>query len=152
MNKFKNIGVYIVVIVLAVSLVNIFINPSTESEKKSVTEFTYSQLLQNVADGKVKSVEIDHNEHIKGVLSDGKEFATDILDAETLPAKLAEKGVEVKVIPPKESNWYTTLLMSLLPTLLLIAVWIFFMNRMQGGGRMMDFARSKAKMFLDNRK
>ena len=152
MNKFKNIGVYIVVIVLAVSLVNIFINPGTESEKKTVLDFTYSQLLQNVADGKVKSVEIDHNEHIKGVLADGKEFATDILDAETLPAKLAEKGVEVKVIPPKESSWYSTLLISLLPTLLLVAVWIFFMNRMQGGGRMMDFARSKAKMFLDNRK
>ena len=153
MKKIKNLGLYIVLIVLAVSLVNIFINTGDDDAKKnSVAELTYSQLVKNVADGKIKSVEINHEQHVSGKFADGKEFVTDILDAETLPAKLADKGVEVKVIPPKAESWYTALLMSLLPTLLLIVVWIFFMNRMQGGGKMMDFAKSKAKMFLDNRK
>ncbi len=153
MKKIKNLGLYIVLIVLAVSLVNIFINTGEDDAKKnSVVELTYSQLVKNVADGKIKSVEINHEQHVSGKFADGKEFVTDILDAETLPAKLADKGVEVKVIPPKADSWYTALLMSLLPTLLLIVVWIFFMNRMQGGGKMMDFAKSKAKMFLDNRK
>ena len=153
MKKIKHVGLYIVLFVLAISLVNIFIDSGdSDGSKNSVTELTYSQLIKNVTDGKIKSVEINHDQHVKGKFKDGKEFTTDILDGETLPAKLAEKGVEVKVIPPKSDSWYSALFMSLLPTLLLIVVWIFFMNRMQGGGKMMDFAKSKAKMFLDNRK
>ena len=41
---------------------------------------------------------------------------------------------------------------SLFPTLLLIGAWIFILYHMQGGGsKVMSFAKSKAKMFLDNR-
>ena len=44
------------------------------------------------------------------------------------------------------------MLSSLFPTLLLIGVWIFFLYNMQGGGgKVMSFAKSKAKLFLDNR-
>ena len=96
-------------------------------------------------------MKIDHEE-LTGTLKDGGEFTTYILDASTLPAVIAEKGVEVEIVPPPKNSWITALLTSLLPTMLLIGVWIYFIYNMQGGGgKVMSFAKSKAKLFLDNR-
>ena len=52
---------------------------------------------------------------------------------------------------PQEQSGFTTLLMTFLPFLLLIGVWIYFMNRMQGGGRggAMGFGKSKAKLLTE---
>ena len=152
MNKTsKNIGMYIVLIVLVVSLVNVFMSPGSKSGKEETTVLAYSQLLNEVNAGNVVKVDIDR-EQLTGKLKSGKEFVTYILDSDTLPSLLAEKGVEVEVVPPPKNSWLTALLTSLLPTLLLIGVWIYFIYNMQGGGnKVMGFAKSKAKMFMDNR-
>jgi len=147
----KNVGVYIILIVLVVSLVNVFLSPDSKNKEDNQV-LPYSQLLTEVNAGHVAKVEIDHEE-LKGTLKSGKKFTTYILDPETLPSLLAEKNVEVDVVPPQKASWLTTLLTSLLPTLLLIGVWIYFIYNMQGGGggKVMSFAKSKAKLFLDNR-
>ena len=151
MNKTsKNVGMYIVLIVLVVSLVNVFLSPDTKSSKDMKT-LPYSAFISEVNSGNVQKVEID-NEQVKGTLKSGTEFTTYILDAATLPSTIAEKGVEVEIDPPPKNSWITALLTSLLPTLLLIGVWIYFIYNMQGGGnKVMGFAKSKAKMFMDNR-
>ncbi len=151
MNKTsKNVGMYIVLIVLVVSLVNVFLSPDTKSSKDMKT-LPYSAFISEVNSGNVQKVEID-NEQVKGTLKSGTEFTTYILDAATLPSTIAEKGVEVEIVPPPKNSWITALLTSLLPTLLLIGVWIYFIYNMQGGGnKVMGFAKSKAKMFMDNR-
>ena len=141
---------YIVLIVLVVSLVNVFLSPDTKSSKDMKT-LPYSAFISEVNSGNVQKVEID-NEQVKGTLKSGTEFTTYILDAATLPSTIAEKGVEVEIVPPPKNSWITALLTSLLPTLLLIGVWIYFIYNMQGGGnKVMGFAKSKAKMFMDNR-
>ena len=146
----KNVGMYIVLIVLAVTLVNMFLAP--EAKKTQGRELlSYSKFLSEVNAGSVAKVKIDHEE-LTGTLKDGGEFTTYILDASTLPAVIAEKGVEVEIVPPPKNSWITALLTSLLPTMLLIGVWIYFIYNMQGGGgKVMSFAKSKAKLFLDNR-
>ena len=146
----KNVGMYIVLIVLAVTLVDVFLAP--EAKKTQGRELlSYSKFLSEVNSGSVAKVKIDHEE-LTGTLKDGGEFTTYILDASTLPAVIAEKGVEVEIVPPPKNSWITALLTSLLPTLLLIGVWIYFIYNMQGGGgKVMSFAKSKAKLFLDNR-
>lgn len=141
---------YIVLIVLVVSLVNVFLTPDSKSQKDAKV-LPYSEFLSEVNAGNVVKVEIEH-EQLKGKLKSGAEFTTYILDAATLPSVIAEKGVEVEVVPPPKNSWLTALLTSLLPTLLLIGVWIYFIYNMQGGGnKVMGFAKSKAKMFIDNR-
>lgn len=146
----RNIGMYIVLIVLAVSLVNVFLTPDSNDAKETKV-ISYSQLLIETKSGNVNKVEIEQ-EQLKGSLKSGENFVTYILDAATLPMILSESGVEVEVIPPKKTSWVTALLTSLLPTLLLIGVWIYFMYNMQGGGKkVMGFSKSKAKMFLDNK-
>lgn len=147
----KNVGMYIVLIVLVVSLVNVFLGPDSAKKTTQSEVMPYSTFLSEVNSGNVTKVKIDH-EQLTGTLKSGKQFTTYILDAATLPSIVAEKGVEVEVVPPPKNSWLTALLTSLLPTLLLIGVWIYFIYNMQGGGsKVMWFAKSKAKLFLDNR-
>ena len=148
----KNVGMYIVLIVLVVSLVNVFLGPDSSNKKSTQSDvMPYSTFMKEVNSGNVTKVKIDH-EQLTGTLKSGKEFTTYILDAATLPQTVAEKGVEVEIVPPPKNSWLTALLTSLLPTLLLIGVWIYFIYNMQGGGsKVMGFAKSKAKLFLDNR-
>ena len=142
---------YIVLIVLVVSLVNVFLGPDSNQKSSQTNVMAYSAMLNEVNNGNVARVRIDH-EQLTGTLKSGGEFKTFILDASTLPSILAAKGVEVEVVPPPKNSWLTALLTSLLPTLLLIGVWIYFIYNMQGGGsKVMGFAKSKAKLFLDNR-
>lgn len=147
----KNVGMYIVLIVLAVSLVNVFLAPDARNAKINRSVFSYSRFIEEVNSGKVANVKINHDE-LNGTTVEGSEFVTYILDSSTLPSMLAAKGVEVEVVPPAKNSWITTLITSLLPTLLLIGVWIYFIYNMQGGGnKVMGFAKSKAKLFIDNR-
>ena len=60
------------------------------------------------------------------------------------------KGVSIKARPPSESPWYMSLLVSWLPMIILIGVWIFFMRQMQsGGGKAMSFGKSRARLMSD---
>jgi len=59
---------------------------------------------------------------------------------------LNENVASVEYAPPSSSGIVMTLLISLLPILLLIGVWIFIMRRSQAGGGALSFGQSKAKL------
>ena len=109
----KNVGMYIVLIVLVVSLVNVFLGPDSNQKSSQTNVMPYSAMLNEVNNGNVARVRIDH-EQLTGTLKSGGEFKTFILDASTLPSILAAKGVEVEVVPPPKNSWLTALLTSLL--------------------------------------
>ena len=145
----KNLGLYLILIVLVVSLVNVFLSPTQGPQQ--VQEIGYSTFLSEVTAGRVSNVLVRENS-IKGRFSDGKEFVSYVVGIGDLAKEVAQKGVAVEVEPPQRTPWWANMLSSLFPTLLLIGVWIFFLYNMQGGGgKVMNFAKSKAKMFLDNR-
>jgi len=91
----KNVGMYIILIVLVVSLVNVFLTPDSNKSKQDTKILPYSQFLNEVNSGNVTKVKIDR-EQLTGTLKTGSEFTTYILDSSTLPATVAEKGVEVE--------------------------------------------------------
>ena len=63
---------------------------------------------------------------------------------------LKQKGVFITAKPPAESAWYETFFVSVVPMILLVGVWIFFMRRMQaGGGNPLSFGKSRARLFSD---
>ncbi len=145
----KNLGLYLIMIVLVVSIVNVFLSPTQGPQQ--VQEIGYSTFLSEVASGKISSVLVRENS-IAGKYSDGKEFVSYVVGVGDLAKEVAGKGVAVEVEPPQRTPWWANMLSSLFPTLLLIGVWIFFLYNMQGGGgKVMNFAKSKAKLFLDNR-
>ncbi|AFM21478.1 MAG TPA: ATP-dependent zinc metalloprotease FtsH [Acetomicrobium flavidum] len=145
----KNLGLYLILIVLVVSLVNMFITPMQPT--RDVVPLSYSEFLNQVDKGNVTDVTIDGST-ITGVLKDGHHFSTYAVGVGDLAKEIAAKGVNVEVKPPQATPWWSGMVSSLFPTLLLIGAWIFILYHMQGGGsKVMSFAKSKAKMFLDNR-
>ncbi|MDR1133383.1 MAG: ATP-dependent zinc metalloprotease FtsH [Synergistaceae bacterium] len=145
----KHLGIYLVLIVLVIGLVNVFL--STDQTPKEDTPITYSELLRDAGNGRIDNVVIDEGV-IRGVYSDGRKFRSYAVDIGDLAYRLAEKGVNVEVLPPQKTPWWSSLMTSLFPTLLLIGAWIFILYNMQGGGsKVMNFSKSKAKLFLDNR-
>ena len=143
MNKFvKNVALYVLLIIIAVSIFNTFVHPQ---EKHS--EITYSDFISQVEKKNVDSVTMTNNS-ISGKLKDGSEFATYAPDndAQLLP-KLSEGGVIITAKPPEQPSWWMNLLSSLLPIIILVGVWFWIMNQTQGGGgRVMSFGKSRAKM------
>lgn len=145
----KNLGLYLILIVLVVSLVNMFITPMQQTS--DVAPLSYSEFLEQVDKGNVTEVAIDGSS-ITGKLKDGRVFNTYAVGVGDLAKEIAARGVNVEVKPPQAAPWWSGMVSSLFPTLLLIGAWIFILYHMQGGGsKVMSFAKSKAKMFLDNR-
>ena len=134
-------------LVIAVVLIIVFNNFSPH--QVDVQPYSYSQFVQAVNDNKVSSVVIQ--EHIiKGVTKDNKHFTTYLpMEDQALLSQLIAKGVSVTGEPPKKQSIFLHILISWLPFLILIFVWILFMRQMQGGGRgggPMSFGRSKARL------
>ncbi|HRV70505.1 MAG TPA: ATP-dependent zinc metalloprotease FtsH [Thermovirgaceae bacterium] len=145
----KNLGLYLVMIVLVVSLVNMFLSPAQGPEE--FESISYSAFLNYFREGKLEQVSIE-GDTIKGTREGGVKFSTVAVGIGDLAPQLAEKGVQVTVLPPARSPWWVTMMSSLFPTLLLIGAWIFILYHMQGGSnKVMNFAKNKAKLFLDNR-
>ncbi len=145
----KNLGLYLIFIVLVISMVNTFFSPQ-EGIKVS-QRLSFSSFLNAVESGLVKEVIIEEN-LVKGVMKDGTVFTVNIVNDPSLPQMLAKKGIKVDVEPPVKTPWWAQFFSSLFPTLLLIGAWIFILYHMQGGGgKVMSFGKSRAKLFLDNR-
>ena len=143
MNKFvKNVALYVLLIVIAVSMFQTFLTPQDR-----YSEITYSDFISQVQDEKVDSVVLTNNS-VTGVLKDGTKFATYLPDNDTRAlAALEDKNVTITARPPEQPSWWMSLLSSLLPILILVGVWFWMMNQTQGGGgRVMNFGKSKAKM------
>ncbi|MEA1901339.1 MAG: ATP-dependent zinc metalloprotease FtsH [Thermodesulfobacteriota bacterium] len=145
MNPFyKNIALWLVITLLMIMLYNLFNQQQVPEGKISYTEF----------------LAMVDEERIEGVVIQGQElFVTDInrnrfkvfapQDSDLIKM-LRQKGVAINAKPPSESPWYMSLLVSWLPMIVLIGIWIFFMRQMQaGGGKALSFGKSRARLQSD---
>jgi cell division protease FtsH len=143
----KNIALWLVISLVFVMMYHLFSQP-----KVSQTEIIYSEFLTNVEKSNVSEVTIQ-GENITGKLTNGTSFKTYAPKDAGVVALLKDKGVRISAKPVDDSPWYMTLLISWLPMLLLIGVWIFFMRQMQsGGGKAMSFGKSRARLINDKSK
>ena len=142
MNKFfRNVGFYLLIIIIAISIIDYYSSKTTTK-----TEVSYTAFLKQVEDQKVERVTIVDNT-IRGKLKDGQEFTLVAPNDPTLINTLREKKIDIKAEQPPQPPWWTTLFSSLLPMLLLIGVWFFIMQQTQGGGsKVMSFGKSRAKL------
>ena len=142
MNKFfRNVGFYLLIIIIAISIIDYYSSKTTTK-----TEVSYTAFLKQVEDQKVDRVTIVDNT-IRGKLKDGQEFTLVAPNDPTLINTLREKKIDIKAEQPPQPPWWTTLFSSLLPMLLLIGVWFFIMQQTQGGGsKVMSFGKGRAKL------
>ena len=143
MSKFvRNVALYLLVIIVAVTVVDSFIGNKTDK-----SEITYTNFLTQVQQKKVDSVQITADHSITGQLKDGSSFTTYAPTDTALMPALKDSDVNVVAKPPEQPSWWMSALASIVPVLILVVVFFFFMQQTQGGGsRVMNFGKSHAKM------
>ncbi|MDD3594380.1 MAG: ATP-dependent zinc metalloprotease FtsH [Candidatus Gastranaerophilales bacterium] len=153
MKKYQSAGVYIMLIlVLALFTASFFVE-----KKEVVKKVSYSVLMNMVQKDEIKSVSIENNK----VTAVPKKTADDapanyvtvipMNDSNFIP-RLEEKGIDIKVENPAETNQWINFLGSLiLPLLLLVGLIFFFKAIQSGGSQAMSFGKSKAKLMMDNK-
>ncbi len=144
-----NLRSFIVWAILAFALLGLYNFVQGPIISSDQSELSFSQLLAEVDAGNISDVEIA-GDNITGHYTDGREFETFAPSDPTLVQRLYDGGVSITAKPQKDGGpTLIGVLISWFPMLLLIAVWIFFMRQMQGGGRAMGFGKSKAKLLTE---
>ncbi len=146
MGNARNIAFWVVLFLLILALFNLFSGSQGTLSARSVT---YSDFISRVETGAVTSVVLD-GEQVTFRGSDGVQYTTVKPESDQIAETLIANNVEVKVEPQQQSG-FMSILGVWLPFLVLIGIWIFFMNRMQGGGKggAMGFGKSKAKLLTE---
>ncbi|MDR2351958.1 MAG: ATP-dependent zinc metalloprotease FtsH [Deltaproteobacteria bacterium] len=134
------------IILVVVGLFNFF-KPTEEASRRS-----YSEIWKAINGGEIQEATLNSNNEIVVTLKGSSARWTAYIpyDPALIPA-LRDNNVEINVAPPPSSHWYT-FLGGLFQIILLVAIFFFFMRQMQGGGKAMNFAKSRAKMLSEEQK
>jgi cell division protease FtsH len=143
----RNIAFWVVLFLLVLALFNMFTGGSSTVTQSN--EVSYSDFVRSVESDEVNAVTLD-GEQIRFVGNDGQTYSVIKPADAQITQLLIDNNVSVRAEQQQQSG-FQTFILSLLPFLLLIGVWVYFMNRMQGGGRggAMGFGKSKAKMLTE---
>jgi cell division protease FtsH len=136
--------VYVLVVLLGLWLFMRFAVHSPSPEK-----LTLSRYEQLVTQGKVKDATFyEQKQIIEGELRDGTRYQVAFLSdsGSELTHLLQRTGVPFQVDPQKGSALLSAILQTLIPIVIIVLVFLFLMNQMQGGNRVMAFGKSKAKL------
>ncbi|HHX2501607.1 TPA: ATP-dependent zinc metalloprotease FtsH [Neisseria subflava] len=147
-NTIKNILVWVVGGAMLLAAFNAL---SDKQEDKQQIE--YSQFIQQVNSGEVSNVNIEGSVVsgylIKGERTDKTAFYTNAPLDDNLVKTLLDNKVRVKVTPEEKPGMLASLFYSLLPVLLLIGAWFYFMRMQSGGGGKggaFSFGKSRARL------
>ncbi|RSN54808.1 MULTISPECIES: ATP-dependent zinc metalloprotease FtsH [Actinomadura] len=147
---FRGPLLWILLFGLLVALVMWGVNPGRSYEKVDT-----SKVVQEIAQGQVKSAKIiDKDQRIEVTLKSGEQQQASWVSGQGLELQnqLQKQagsnnlpgGYDIEV--PQQSM-FVSLLFSLLPIVIIVLIFLFIMNQMQGGGsRVMNFGKSKAKL------
>ncbi|MEW6258152.1 MAG: ATP-dependent zinc metalloprotease FtsH [Pseudomonadota bacterium] len=143
----RNFALWVIIVLLLLALFSLFQSPG---QRTSANEISFSQLLSDVDQGRVRDVVIE-GPNISGAFTDGRQFQTYAPNDPSLVQRLYGKGVSITARAPSDNvPWFVSLLVSWLPFIALIGVWIFLSRQMQGaGGKAMGFGKSRAKLLTE---
>ncbi|MFY0617066.1 ATP-dependent zinc metalloprotease FtsH [Shimia sp.] len=146
MGNARNVAFWVVLFLLILALFNLF---SGDSGSLQSRDMSYSEFVASVNNDQVASVTLD-GEKVRYSMRDGSSYVAVMPKDAEVTNLLIDKGIPVRA-ESQETSGLQAFLISLLPFLLLIGVWVYFMNRMQGGGKggAMGFGKSKAKMLTE---
>ena len=161
MNKFlRNIGVYLIIFALVLTMAWLYRGGAPEEE---VTEIKFSQLVTYLSEEKVESINVGEvtSSNVKpldGELKDGTKFTCyvpsmtqmSILD-QTYILPQVEEGIISSYTSeePTVTPWYISMLPTLIIAIVMIVFVVMIMNQ-QGGGKAMQFGKSRARLAKDS--
>lgn len=143
----KSLLVWFIIGAMMILAFNMFGSKQITDNKVSFTEFMNMVNEKSIKEATVRGDELvavtEEGKRIETVIPTGYSKLYDIL---------SENGVQIKVISSESNSWLMTLLVSWLPILLFIGLWIFMMRQMSGGqGRAFSFAKNKGKLYLEEK-
>jgi len=137
----RNIAFITVIVILGLVLVQSWLGGGNAKN-----EVTYSLFRTMVESDQITAVSIKDN-RATGTTLDGETIITQLPDDKTLyEPLLLEHNVQLTYDPPSSGGWLVSILLSILPIALLLAVWIYIMRKTQAGGGALSFGQSKAKL------
>ncbi|MDR0433723.1 MAG: ATP-dependent zinc metalloprotease FtsH [Gracilibacteraceae bacterium] len=154
MKILKNLAVYLFIILLAVMVLR-WLNPPAPQ----TPALDYNSFKQSVSAGEVQEVEITTTAstmNYKVTMKNGAKY--DVVgpgyDQQLLDDMAAQKGLKVVYQPPVTIPWWVSVAPSLIMVALLFGLMYFVMQQSQGGGggRVMQFGRSRARLVTDDKK
>jgi cell division protease FtsH len=139
---------YVVAAIVGILLAQNFYIQGTK-----IAPIPYSQFQVLLDQGKVAQIAITQN-HIRGTLRDAtseglRDFVTTRVEAD-LAEKLDKHNVVYTGVI--ESTWIRDILSWIVPMVIFVAVWMFFIRRMGAGGLgggLMSIGKSHAKVFVE---
>ncbi|CED94955.1 ATP-dependent zinc metalloprotease FtsH 2, possibly spoVK [Romboutsia ilealis] len=157
MNKFfKGIGFYLVIFIIIVGIVQFSGTPAQE-----VKTLEFSKVYRELTNENISRLYFISDTAVEGTIKDSntkfRSYVPEEVIGDTLSKEVLDQVKEGKIVVGGEAKPSTPWFIELLPTLLLIffmvILWFVFMNQSQGGGgRVMNFGKSKAKVHKDDEK
>jgi len=157
LNKiFKGLGFYLLIFIIIVGIVQFSGQPTQE-----VKEMQFSEVYRELEAGNISRLYFIDDTGVEGTIKDEnikfKSYVPKEVMGDTLSKEVLEQAKEGKLVLGGETKPSAPWFIEMLPTLLLIffmvILWFVFMNQSQGGGgRVMNFGKSKAKMHKDDEK
>jgi cell division protease FtsH len=143
----KNLILWVVIAVVLMSVFNSFTTTQPDARK-----LAYSDFISEVQQGRVREVTVQGRE-IQGIDETGERFTSYNPGDDGLVGDLLANDVIIRAAEPKQPGILSSVLINWFPLLLLIAIWIFFLRQMQGGGSgrgAMSFGKSRARMLSED--
>jgi len=151
MQWMKNLFIWILIIGFMILAFNVF----SSSNRESAVKTPINTILELAEEGKLKEVKIKDNTLV-GITTEGQKVETGLPPGTDIVGKLIDKGVRVEVAVQEHGGWWLTFLISWLPILLFIGIWIYMMRQVSGGGGggargAFSFGKSRAKVYIDEK-
>ena len=134
--------VYLAIAILVLVAGTAWLRRGDDLKKLSLDEYETQLANGSVAEATLK----DRDHKITGKLRDGTKYTVSFPEqyADELTTQITDADVKITVDQQQESIWLS-LLFTLLPVLLLVGFFFLIMNTMQGGGRVLQFGKARAK-------
>ncbi|RNC28699.1 MAG: ATP-dependent zinc metalloprotease FtsH [Candidatus Dichloromethanomonas elyunquensis] len=152
MKIFKNVAIYLLIILLAILLIKLA-NPPAETDKS----LDYDGFKQAIAAGRVNQVSVVVSDSVNTYtvkLKDDKTY--EVIGPkgdQTLLDDLAKQNITLNFIPPATAPWWLSVLPTILMFLFIFGLFFYMMNQTQGGGsKVMQFGKSRARLVTDDKK
>ena len=144
-NLFKNIMIYLLIVLGCVAVFQMM-----SGDRQNISELSSSEFMNNALAGEYSEVVIVASDNAWEVTATDKDenvYRATIPPQDNFVSQLDKKGVDVSFSQKAGEPWWQSILIMLIPTVIILAVFIYMMNQSQGGGgKVMQFGKSKAKM------
>ncbi|MDX8047712.1 ATP-dependent zinc metalloprotease FtsH [Gracilibacillus sp. S3-1-1] len=152
----RNVILYFVVFIAVIGIITMFTSQNNQADELKVNEF-----MEALENNQIKEMEMRPSNGVIRVVGelteDDQSFITNILDSpgivEHVEDTAKDQGILVKVDEEEQPSGWLTLFTTMIPFIIIFILFFFLLNQAQGGGsRVMNFGKSKAKMYSEEKK